>query len=198
MADKYLNFAALARAESPAGFSVSVRPAGSPLVVVAPHGGGIEPGTAEIAVAIAGADLSYYLFEGRKVQGNRDLHITSANFDEPQALALMRAADTVLTVHGEEGESDVVYLGGRHREVLARIRAELERHGLTVREHSDAHLQGRHPRNICNIGRRGAGVQLELSRGLRGSFFQSLTRAGRARPTPRLFEFARRVRAALP
>jgi phage replication-related protein YjqB (UPF0714/DUF867 family) len=53
------------------------------VAVIAPHGGGIEPGTSELATAIAGDDFSLYLFEGLKSAGNGELHITSTNFDEP-------------------------------------------------------------------------------------------------------------------
>lgn len=197
MPDKYQNFAALASAESADAYSIRVRNAGSPVVVAAPHGGSIEPGTSEIALAIAGSDLSYYLFEGMKDRANNELHITSSNFDEPQCLALLKAVPIVLTVHGEESEAEVVYLGGRHTAAMVSIRAVLELYGFTVREHSDPLLQGRNSLNICNIGRIGAGVQLELSRGLRRSFFQSLSRAGRKKPMPRLSQFSALVHHAL-
>ena len=197
MLDKYPNFAALASAEPADAYSILVRNAGIPVVVAAPHAGGIEPGTSEIALAIAGNDLSYYLFEGKKAQGNGELHITSSNFDEPQCLALLSAACIVLTVHGEDSEAEVVYLGGRHTAAIASVRAALEPHGFAVREHSNPQLQGLNSRNICNIGRIGAGVQLELSGGLRRSFFQSLSRTGRKKPTPRLSQFSALVRHAL-
>lgn len=197
MPDKYQNFAALASAEPTDSYSILIRNVDSPVVVAAPHGGSIEPGTAEIALAIAGNDLSYYLFEGHRVQANRDLHITSSNFDEPKCLALLRTASTVLTVHGEDSETEVVYLGGRHTAALVSIRTVLELYGFTVREHSDPLLQGLSSLNICNIGRIGAGVQLELSRGLRRSFFQSLSRAGRKKPMPRLSQFSALVHDAL-
>ncbi len=38
----------------------------STIVVLAPHGGGIEPGTSEIAWEVAGGEFSLYLFEGLK------------------------------------------------------------------------------------------------------------------------------------
>ncbi len=75
---------------------------GTDLVIVTPHGGGIEPGTTEIVRALAGADLSYYLFQGLKPNDNlAALHITSSNFDEPQCVALLRAAAMTVAVHGE-------------------------------------------------------------------------------------------------
>ena len=46
--------------------------------VMAPHGGGIEPGTSELACAIAGKQHSYYTFSGIKTSGNRLLHRSGA------------------------------------------------------------------------------------------------------------------------
>jgi len=192
MRDTYRNFAELRAAEPAEAFSTSVCDRASQVAVAAPHGGGIEPGTSEIAVAIAGADFSYYLFEGHKRQGNATLHITSANFDEPGGLALLRRAACVLTVHGEASETEAVYVGGLSDSLKNALRAALEGCGYRVRENAD--LQGVDGRNICNAGLTGAGVQLELSAGLRRSFFASLSREGRARPTARLAEFGGIVR----
>ena len=194
MSDRYSNFAALSAGERADAFSISLRDRGSRVAVAAPHGGGIEPGTSEIAVAIAGTDLSYYLFEGHKQQGNATLHITSSRFDEPQGLALLRRAGCVVTVHGEASRTETVYLGGLNTSLTLALRAGLERHGYLLREHPSLH--GRDERNICNVGLTGAGVQLELSAGLRRTFFESLSRAGRAKPTVRLVEFSAIVREA--
>ncbi len=38
----------------------------SGIAVMAPHGGGIEPGTSEIANRVAGDEHAYYSFEGLK------------------------------------------------------------------------------------------------------------------------------------
>ena len=197
MPDKYLNFAALAAAEPANAYSISTWNANSSVVIAAPHAGAIEPGTSEIAMAIAGGELSFYLFEGRKARRNRELHITGPRFDEPRCLALLRAARIVLTVHGEDSEKEAVYLGGLHAAALASLRVALKERGYDAREHPDQELQGLHPQNICNIGRTGVGAQLELSVGLRESFFESLTRSGRKKPAPRLFQFACIVRNAL-
>ncbi len=192
MRDRYSTFAALSAAEPADAFSISMCDRGTRLVVAAPHGGGIEPGTSEIAVAIAGAQLSYYLFEGHKRQGNTVLHITSSHFDEPRGVALLRRAACVLTVHGEASESDAVYLGGLNASLKRALRTALEKRGYVVGE--KANLLGLDERNICNVGSTGAGVQLELSAGLRRAFFESLARAGRAKPTARLAEFSGIVR----
>src|SRR5215207_4035760 len=59
--------------------------------VIAPHGGGIEPGTSELCLAVAGyhpatldatppggVTFDYWMFEGLRRTGNGDLHVTSA------------------------------------------------------------------------------------------------------------------------
>lgn len=197
MTDKYANFAALKAAEPANAFCVSLRDVGSPIVVVAPHGGGIEWGTSEVALAIAGSELSYYLFEGNKGSGNKALHITSSNFDEPTGIALMRSASVVLTIHGEGSEGNTVYLGGLNTAALSSLRSVLTQGGYEVRDHTNPELQGKNKWNICNVGRKGSGVQLELAAGLRGSFFASRTRAGRRKPTAKLFEFGALVNQAM-
>jgi len=42
-------------------FRVQSRAVGSRITVITPHGGGIEPGTADIALAIADTDFSFTL-----------------------------------------------------------------------------------------------------------------------------------------
>lgn len=197
MTDRYRSFAELVRREGPDAFSVRLCSTGSAVAIVAPHGGAIEPGTAEIALAIAADDLSYYLFEGRKTRGNRDLHLTSDVFDEPRGLELVESAERVITIHGERSPSSRVHIGGRDSVAGQLIAAALTKSGFEVDLRGHRHLGGLDPRNLANRGRSGAGVQLEISRGCRTGLFAALTRAGRARPTPRLADFAHAVRAAL-
>ena len=80
---------------------------------MAPHGGGIEPGTGDIADAVAGQHHSFYCFKGIKKQGNRVLHITSNRFDEPLAMTMVTNANWVLTIHGCRDVEPVVWVGGR-------------------------------------------------------------------------------------
>ncbi len=124
MADKYPNFAALARNEQ-AGvdYAISVRRARRDFALIAPHGGGIVPGTSEIADAIGAGAFSFYTLEGLKSSGNGGLHITSTRFDEPMCLTLIGQTDVVVTLHGEHSTEDGegVFIGGldsdrRHRD----------------------------------------------------------------------------------
>jgi len=77
-----------------------------PILVMAPHGGKIEPGTAEIAETIAGNDHSFYTFEGIKADGNGVLHIQSHLFDEPRAIEAVKGAEIVISVHGHADRED--------------------------------------------------------------------------------------------
>jgi len=197
--EEYENFSDLTKKEREnIDFRVSVTCRdSSSTVVLAPHGGGIEPGTSEIAREIAGDDFSFADFAGIKSSGNARLHLTSTNFDEPRCLKLVHAASEVLAIHGEESARPVVFLGGKDHELGARIGATLIAAGFTVQTHQDPELQGVAAYNICNRGRTGAGVQLELSRGLRALFFENLKAAGRKNPTSELPRFASAIRQAL-
>ena len=197
--DVYTNFAELQAAEREGvDFRVRVvRRANARTVVLAPHGGGIEPGTSEVASKIADDDLSLAIFEGIKPTRNARLHITSTHFDEPRCLDLVQAADHVVSIHGEMSEESFAFLGGSDIGLGKPLRTTLEKYGYHVRVHNAPELQGIAIANICNRGRRGAGVQLELSSGLRRTFFDSLTAAGRRKPTDALARFAGAVREGL-
>jgi phage replication-related protein YjqB (UPF0714/DUF867 family) len=171
MVDQYPNFAALADAtieETDYRITVVARPA-STVAVIAPHGGSIERRTSAIARAIAGDDFNLYLFEGLDASGSfEDLHITSHRFDEPACLAVIADCDDVIAVHGYAGAGLQVLLGGLDRGLIESIAAALAPIGVEVL--TDGHAYpGEHRRNICNRGRLGRGVQLELSDALRGS-----------------------------
>jgi phage replication-related protein YjqB (UPF0714/DUF867 family) len=150
-------------------YAVHVMPRGlSRVAVLAPHGGRIEGRTSDIARLIAGDEHGLYLFEGLRTTGdNFDcLHLASHWFDEPRALDLVSSHDTVVAVHGYAAPGPDVLLGGLSERLKAEIAQALTEIGISCL--TDGHpFPGRHPRNICNRGRSGEGVQLELSEGLR-------------------------------
>ena len=140
----------------------------SRVAVVAPHGGKIEGRTSEVARLIAGDENALYLFEGlRTTDDNFDcLHLGSHRFDEPRALELIAGCDTVVAVHGYAATGPDVLLGGLNDRLKRDVAQALAKVGLTYM--IDGHrFPGRDPRNICNRGRSGEGLQLELSSGLR-------------------------------
>jgi phage replication-related protein YjqB (UPF0714/DUF867 family) len=199
MADRYENFAELAAHEREnTDFQIRSETRRDTPAVIAPHGGGIEPGTSELAEAIAGGDLSFYAFEGLKKDGNGVLHLTSDHLDEPIAIELVSASPTVVALHGELKCIDkVAFLGGLDKELGQRIRTALEAAEFVVRIHDNPNLQGVNKNNICNRGRSGQGVQLEMSRPLRKSFFESFDRSGRERPTKAFSRFVDTIRGAI-
>lgn len=139
------------------------------IAVVAPHGGAIERPTSQIAADIARDDFSCYLFEGiRTTKNYRALHLTSEYFDEPRCLELIAGCDRVVTVHGCEGEEIAVLLGGLDAELAALIADSLvsEKIAAMLSGHK---FSGTKTTNICNRGRSGAGVQMELTVALRNS-----------------------------
>jgi phage replication-related protein YjqB (UPF0714/DUF867 family) len=138
---------------------------------MAPHGGFIEPGAQQIAEALAADRHSFYAFETlEKRAPGKGMHITSRRFDEPRALALVAAADIIVTVHGRKDKDDAwgVWVGGLHDPLRDAIAAALGDAGVAAKAVGDGHpLAGRDADNICNRGRAGAGVQLELPARLR-------------------------------
>ncbi len=162
-------YADLARAQvEGSDFNICVqRRTESAVAILAPHGGAIEAGTSEIARAVAGSELNLYLFEGIRHSGNyAALHLTSHRFDEPRCLALLSGCDHVVAIHGCRGDTPRALLGGLDAGLKKRIGEAIRGVGI------EAHLVGHrfraiHPRNICNRGRRGTGVQIELTSALR-------------------------------
>jgi phage replication-related protein YjqB (UPF0714/DUF867 family) len=138
----------------------------SPVLIIAPHGGGIEIGTSELAARIARARHSMFLFEGLKPPWqNRCLHITSHKFDHPRCLALVSRSLVTLAVHGCKGESQI-YVGGLDVELKTRLATKLSAAGFPTSVEGHKYL-GRNPLNICNRGLRGRGAQIEFTRDFR-------------------------------
>jgi phage replication-related protein YjqB (UPF0714/DUF867 family) len=200
MADKYRSFEELADNETAGmAYGILARQNKTAFAVVAPHGGGIEEGTSEIADAITGNDFSFYTFEGLKPRNNTDLHITSTLFDEPMCITLVGRCEAVVTIHGQESEvdGDGVFIGGLNHTLGASLGTSLKNAGFAVHAHPKPSLQGLETANICNRGSSGKGVQIEISRSLRQKMFSSLSPAGRTQHTAMFNAFVGAVRSVL-
>ena len=172
MADRYANFAELSAHEvEGTEYMIESQNRGRGFVIVGIHGGRIEPVTAEIVRAIAGEDLSYYVFSGHRAE----LHITSTHFDEPQCLQLVEQSVTVITIHGKEGAEKFVMLGGLDRDLVVRAGDALADVGFEL-VHASSNVPGDEIENICNKGTSGKGLQIEVSRGLRDLLYRDTTR----------------------
>lgn len=164
--DKYASFKALEAAEKKGeDYAIDSRHvAGSPVVIIAPHGGNIEPLTNSIADHIAGHHFSFYAFRGLKP--GSPLHIASSLFDEPLCVDLVVAHERALSIHGWGESGERVCIGGRDNQLIAALKANLAATGIKVQDAAGG-LRGTDPQNIVNRCRSARGVQLELTMALR-------------------------------
>ncbi|MDW8546605.1 poly-gamma-glutamate hydrolase family protein [Staphylococcus pseudoxylosus] len=134
MADKYNSMSELeAETIENKDWEVVTRDLDSQVIITAIHGGGIEPGTTEIADLTAQkGEYDYFSFKGTKSKGNEDLHVTSRNYDQSVLMEMIKNKTYAVAIHGCEGDENII--------------------------------------NCCKTG---AGVQLELTPGLRKMCFDN-------------------------
>jgi phage replication-related protein YjqB (UPF0714/DUF867 family) len=176
--------------------------------ILAPHGGGIEPGTSELCLAVAGyhpANLpqippagvtyDYWMFEGVRELGNAALHVTSTGCDDGVAVSLCAGSLNALALHGfqprppEMSEDDqVVLVGGRNAVLKGYLLEGLRDADVDARDAGQhGELNGDAKCNIVNRTLLGMGAQLELSTPLRDAMFTGHSRPRRKHTTTQLF-----------
>lgn len=182
--------------------------------IVAPHGGGIEPGTSELCLAVAGyhpASLAptggpaydYWMLEGLLSTDNDVLHVTTTHCDDAMALSLCGGARTALSLHGcttaaANGLGEVL-VGGRDAALRGLLIAQLVAGGFgAVDATGHASLGGMAPENLTNRTVLGAGAQVEIVTPVRNAMFGINTRAQRKHTTtPAFWAFTNACRTAL-
>ena len=172
---------------------------GGAILILAPHGGGIERGTSELARSIAGDNLSLYLFEGLMptARQSQALHITSTKFDEPGCLKLVGRFQKALAIHGCAGREPMIYVGGKDDDLKNALVSKLSARGHPI-QLGTGRFAGIFSTNICNQTSSGKGVQLELSKGLRRSLFDDWrTRQGRKTTTSLFAKLSSDIREVL-
>ncbi|SFJ83446.1 poly-gamma-glutamate hydrolase family protein [Thermoflavimicrobium dichotomicum] len=188
-------------------------------IILAIHGGGIETGTSELALATASMvegfngvpatseTYDYYLFEGLLSSGNGRLHVTASNFDDPVALELVQNSTKCISYHGctdtQPNESTgegfkAILIGGLDSDLKEKCRARLVEAGFNAYITNQEMLDGDMPENIANKTKTGGCCQFEITTSQRSAFFTNNTRAGRASSTTEEFwRFVNAVRQAL-
>lgn len=180
-ADQYASFKELSQNEiEGTDYRVFAQAAGNSLLVMSPHGGGIEPGISEIVKAFAGG-YSVYLLEGIKLRGNHVLHVTSDHFDDPRAIEMAAGHEYVLAFHGYYELSHCrTLVGGTDRKRAEVFVDSLRRHGFSAELlEKSARLSGTSPKSINNRCRTGLSVQFEISTAQRKAMFDRFSRKGR-------------------
>ncbi|MBU2670408.1 poly-gamma-glutamate hydrolase family protein [Actinoplanes bogorensis] len=188
--------------------------------IIALHGGGIEPGTSELCLAVAGyhpagglvggAVYDYWLFEGIRSSDNAILHITSTNCDDPVARATVGGSQRAVSLHGcspEQAEypagTAAIVIGGRDTPLKAAMLSSMRTtfNGTDIQVKDAAlvpRLGGDDPDNIVNLTVPKRGVQFELTTPLRARMFGTNTRTGRKNTTlPLFWSFTNAVRETL-
>lgn len=148
-------------------YRIMTRSSESPYMIVAIHGGNIEPFTSNVASLIAGTEYNLYLFEGIREQGNLQLHIGSRYFDEPRLKDMVRSTEVVISIHGQrDQEEEFIMVSGLHDELVGKVIDHVREVGIDVRPFEEK-FSPRDIQNICNTGTSGGGVEIEISRKLR-------------------------------
>jgi phage replication-related protein YjqB (UPF0714/DUF867 family) len=177
-------------------------------VILAPHGGGIEPGTSELCLAVAGhhptnlpitppagVTHDYWMFEGVREAGNAALHVKSTGCDDVVAVSLCAGALSALSLHGFDPaksqlppDKQLVLVGGGDELLRGLLLQALDNVDLPV-EDAGGHgeLDGNNRCNIVNRTLRGKGAQLEISEPLRETMFGDNSRPGRKHTTTQVF-----------
>lgn len=178
-------------------------------IVLAIHGGGIEKGTSEIALATAGyhpATLvpavdglglhDFWLFEGLLSGGNGRLHVTASNYDDPIALKLVTNARRCISLHGcsddqakvaDAPPDGIIQIGGRDHKLRDIVLDELTAAGIPAEITTDPLLDGDLCDNIANQTKVRGCAQLEMGTHFRESLFGTDTRAQRKHTTNEKF-----------
>jgi phage replication-related protein YjqB (UPF0714/DUF867 family) len=103
------------------------------------------------------------------------LHVTSANFIDPDLTQLQTQAKICLSIHGASNkdgfDSQTTFIGGANQKLIELIRWRLESKGFNVFEapHGIAGSSKANFVNKCGPNQDLPGVQLEISRGERES-----------------------------
>ena len=167
-------------------------------IVMAIHGGGIEPGTSEIALAVAGYhpdtlvtsidDLGlhdFWLFEGLLPSGNGKLHVTASHYDDPIATELVQNARRCISLHGcsDTQANGKIQIGGLDLELGDIVLEELTIAGIPAEITTNEKLGGDLPNNIANKTKILGCVQLEMGTSYRSSLFGTNTQPQRKKTT---------------
>lgn len=166
------------------------------MAVIAPHGGGIEPNTDDIALGLAAelglphfvfvahaADSCLDKYGGPERSNHRALHITSVHFNDARAESLMRSVNRGIAIHGHGGPNKIC-VGGITPALRTAFKSYYDSYArqyspsgatavIATADADCAGITGTAAANISNRSRVGAGLQLEMSATFRAELVAS-------------------------
>lgn len=154
-------------------FEVKTRYVNGKALVMAIHGGKLEPGTTELADAIASKKFSFYSFTAL-VDDYLGLHLTSTDFDEPRLSELTQVAEKCLSLHGLKDDERDFCVGGANAQKRKAYAALLAQKFPKWRscELCCPPNSGTSNQNVVNRCKL-PGVQIEMGRSLRAELKQN-------------------------
>ena len=81
----------------------------------------------------------------------------------PQARDLVQPSDIAVSIHGEDGNDEQIYVGGLNTNLVSKLTTILESSGFSVSKTLPVGLAGKDPNNICNDCMSKKGLQIEIS-----------------------------------
>ncbi|WP_329271975.1 poly-gamma-glutamate hydrolase family protein [Streptomyces sp. NBC_01451] len=166
---------------------------GDYLIYIAIHGGAMEPPTSQLAVYCADVTGAYYSFEALSDLTAATLSLSATTFDEPFCQVNVGNSLRAISFRGVEDQresEEVAYVSGLDDVLVALVSQELTVAGFIV-DTPPLRFEGSDPQNIVNRTRLRAGVQVDLTRSLRKSFYAGgdLSTAAVSNPANRLPPF---------
>lgn len=173
------------------------------IFVAALHGGSIEMGTTELALATAGevtgfntdkGTLSnetkndYFVFNGTNSTGeNGKLHVTASNYDDKDALRLVSQNKVGIAFHGCTDTQPTggyagykaILIGGLDNNLKVLMEQRLKQAGFNAYITTQELYDGDMPENLINKTSRKVGLQFEMTTSMRASLFDTNTREKR-------------------
>ncbi len=178
------------------------RNVGKSVLIVAPHGGNIEQGTSELTKLVANnGDFDYFSFEAIRPSNNTQLHVTSTNYDDATLHEMIQDRTATISIHGAQGEEQLVCLGGYQSPLRDAIQSQLELKGFVVKIPPE-YLGGLSNTNFINKVEESTVVQLELTTALRKAFFKDEDTSTASRKkienwTTTMYDFAEALNGAI-
>ncbi|SFX65266.1 Phage-related replication protein YjqB, UPF0714/DUF867 family [Thermoactinomyces sp. DSM 45891] len=181
--------------------------ADSNIFVAALHGGSIEMGTTELALATSGeidgfnADKGtlsnqtkhdFFNFNGMNPPGqNGNLHVTASNYDDKDALRLVEQNKVGVAFHGCTDAQPTggyngykaILIGGLDTDLKILMEKRLKQAGFNAYITNQELYDGDMPQNLINKTSRKAGLQFEMTTSMRASLFGTNTREKRRTTT---------------